>query len=660
MAPEAPDSVGRFQIKRALGRGAMGVVYLGEDPVLGREVAIKVIQVHPGLSEDQVAELRQRFENEARSAAKLSHPGLVTVFDAGLDDDSLFIAMEYVRGETLGAVMESERVLNYKEVADLALQIAGALDMAHSKGVVHRDIKPGNVLINRRGQPKITDFGVARQATSTLTATGTIIGTPAYMSPEQVTGHEVTGAADQFSFGVVLYEMLTGEKPFAGEGATTILYKIVHEQPPTPVEVQAGLPATVDDVIMRALAKDPAERYPDCVTLAEALRDALGAAPADGATLLTSTGAHPGTAAAASGPEATDPNAATQVRRATPSAEATDPDAATSVSAPPEPAAAAARAAATNVAEAAGPDRRVIAIAAAGILVALVGAIAWWASSGPDPAPTDPVAAGESVSGAGGPEAADLAGTSAGTGAEQEAGAAVVAPETPVPAPAEPEAIETFRIESRPPGAAILLNGDRLRVSTPADVMLRPGERHSIRLDLADYQPVSWAFQLDDLSEEQRRSQRLFFPMQPLRAEPPPGGGRPGGGQGRPPGRPPGGPGAAAGRPAGVPEPELRPVRVRGSMEAPAPLERFEPEYPDWAAEQGLARFVVLELVIDREGFVRRARPLRAVHPQLEQLAIDAAYRWRFSPATRDGRPVDAFHNVSITFRQDGPARPSE
>ena len=291
---EIPDQIGRFDIERELGKGAMGVVYLATDPVLGRRVAIKCIQVHPGLDDSEVADLRQRFENEARSAANLSHPNLVTIFDAGADDHTLYIAMEYVQGEGLDDIVSADRAFTYKEVSDLMLQLGAALDHAHRQGIVHRDIKPANIMITRDGQPKITDFGVARQAASTLTATGTIIGTPAYMSPEQITGHEITGAADQFSLAIVVYELLTGRKPFFGEGATTVLYKIVHEEPEPPNSVSHALPGELDAVILQALSKDPANRFPSCSEFAAALRTALGAAPPDESVTINT---RPGTVA---------------------------------------------------------------------------------------------------------------------------------------------------------------------------------------------------------------------------------------------------------------------------------------------------------------------------------------------------------------------------
>jgi hypothetical protein len=266
----------------------MGRVYLAEDPVIGREVAVKVVQLHPGMEGQELAEIQGRFEQEFRAAGTLSHPHIVTVFDVGREGEYAFLAMEYIRGESLEAVLESEeRKLTFGEIADFAFQLGSALDYAHERGIVHRDVKPANVLINWDGQAKITDFGIVKMTTSTMTRTGTIIGTPAYMSPEQVVGQHITGASDQFSLAVILYQMLTGERPFGAENPTSILYKIVHQDPLPPQEVNRELPVPVNQVILKALAKDPADRYPDCRAFAVALREALGEAVPDGDLTLS-------------------------------------------------------------------------------------------------------------------------------------------------------------------------------------------------------------------------------------------------------------------------------------------------------------------------------------------------------------------------------------
>jgi len=279
VSAELPGSFGRFEVKRLLGRGAMGSVYLAEDPVIGRKVAIKVLRTHHGLEGEELEEMLARFQREFQSAGTLTHPAIVTVYDVGHEGEAPFIAMEYVRGESLEAVLQSERTLTFKEISDLAAHLCSGLDFAHERNIVHRDIKPANIMMTWDGVAKITDFGVAKLTTTTMTRTGTIIGTPAYMAPEQVTGHPVSGRADQFSVGVILYQLLTGERPFSGDSPTAILYKIVHETPTSPQELNKALPEKVNEVILKSLAKNPEERYETCADLSKAIRRALGASP---------------------------------------------------------------------------------------------------------------------------------------------------------------------------------------------------------------------------------------------------------------------------------------------------------------------------------------------------------------------------------------------
>jgi serine/threonine protein kinase len=227
MDEQQPTSFGRYKVKGVIGKGAMGVIYLAEDPVIGRQLAIKVIQLNPGISAQEIENLQTRFEREFRSAGTLSHPNIVTVHDVGKEGATPFIAMEYVEGKTLEHLINEQRVLSFEEVADLIGQVCDGLDFAHQHGVVHRDVKPANILLDKNSRPKITDFGVAKLTESGMTHTGTMVGTPWYMSPEQVVGETVTGAADQFSVAVMTYQLLTRERPFTGERSSTVLYKIV-------------------------------------------------------------------------------------------------------------------------------------------------------------------------------------------------------------------------------------------------------------------------------------------------------------------------------------------------------------------------------------------------------------------------------------------------
>ena len=279
-----PERLGRYVIESVLGKGAMGVVYLARDPVIGRRVALKTLTIPEDAEE--AGEFRQRFLRESQAAGILNHPGIVTVFDAGVDDGTglSFIAMEYIEGRSLREFLRTGHGFAYSEVARITAALAAALDYAHTKGVVHRDIKPANILFTPQGMVKITDFGVARLESSNLTATGQFIGTPNYMSPEQVAGGAVDGRSDLFSLGVVLFELLTGQRPFPGHTLTEVAYKIVHEPPRIPSQVRPGLPPAFNPIVLKLLEKDPDRRYSrgaDVARALEALRRVLAGVTGD-------------------------------------------------------------------------------------------------------------------------------------------------------------------------------------------------------------------------------------------------------------------------------------------------------------------------------------------------------------------------------------------
>ncbi len=266
------DRVGRYQIVKELGRGAMGVVYLAVDPTIGRQVAIKTIRLGEVNDPEERAKLRERLFREARSAGILSHPGIVTIYDMEEHDDVAFIAMEFVDGPTLDQFLSTREPLAPERLMSILRQTAAALDYAHAKGIVHRDIKPANIMIASDGAAKITDFGIAKVTTSQqYTQTGTILGTPNYMSPEQVQGLAVTGRADQFSLAVIAFEILTGDRPFTGEHLTTVVYKIVAEEPPLAQRLNPTLGPQIDAVLRRGLMKKPETRYNSCIEFVNAL-----------------------------------------------------------------------------------------------------------------------------------------------------------------------------------------------------------------------------------------------------------------------------------------------------------------------------------------------------------------------------------------------------
>ncbi len=252
------QTVGRYEITGELGRGAMGVVYKALDPTIGRTVALKTMRldVH-GLD---AQEMVRRFQNEARAAGVLNHPNIVTIYDAGEEDGIFYIAMEFIEGTTLHELLAEKRVLPTDEVVQISRQICRGLDYAHSNGIVHRDVKPANIMLMPNGTVKIMDFGIAKSG-GQVTNTGQVLGTPNYMAPEQVKGRPLDGRSDLFSLGVILYEMLTGEKPFVGQNVTTIIYKIVNETPITPRDLDVTVHPGLSAIVTKALAKAPDDRY---------------------------------------------------------------------------------------------------------------------------------------------------------------------------------------------------------------------------------------------------------------------------------------------------------------------------------------------------------------------------------------------------------------
>src|SRR3984893_273823 len=273
---------GRYEILGELGRGAMGVVYKATDPVIGRAVAVKTIKLSEegtGLSRP---ELLARFKTEARAAGLLTHPNIVVVFDAGEEEGLYYITMELVEGKSVQAQIDEGHAFPLPRVLRIMEQTCSALQFAHERNVVHRDIKPANIMLTGDDTVKVTDFGTAKILQfGTVQQTAHVMGTPSYMSPEQVKGRAVDGRSDIFSLGVMLYEMITGEKPFPGQNITTVIYKIVNEEPTAPKQVDPSVHAGISAVVMRALAKDPDTRYQSCREMLDDLRNyrSLSAVP---------------------------------------------------------------------------------------------------------------------------------------------------------------------------------------------------------------------------------------------------------------------------------------------------------------------------------------------------------------------------------------------
>ncbi|MGO8905329.1 MAG: Stk1 family PASTA domain-containing Ser/Thr kinase [Solirubrobacteraceae bacterium] len=258
---------GRYRVLSRLGSGGMAEVYLAEDQLLGRQVAVKVLHHH--FAEDQ--EFVERFRREASSAAALSHPNIVAIFDRGEWNGTYYIAMEYVAGRSLKSIVREQGPLDPVTAIDIVVQILRAARFAHKRGVIHRDLKPHNVILDEEGRARVTDFGIARAGASDMTLTGSIMGTAQYLSPEQAQGLAVSASSDLYSIGVILYELLTGVVPFEGETAVAIAFKQVSAEPYPPSALNPALPQSLDAVVLRALAKDPTQRYADADELTAAL-----------------------------------------------------------------------------------------------------------------------------------------------------------------------------------------------------------------------------------------------------------------------------------------------------------------------------------------------------------------------------------------------------
>ncbi|MFW6147045.1 MAG: protein kinase domain-containing protein [Thermodesulfobacteriota bacterium] len=271
-ALDTKPTLGRYEVSGELGRGAMGVVYKGIDPTIHRTVAIKTLHLSE-FEEEELEQIKERFFREAESAGLLNHPNIVSIYDAGEENDLAYIAMEYLEGEDLVQFTRKENRLPLREVLEIIIQVADALDYAHSKEVIHRDIKPANIMrLMDNGRVKVTDFGIARITSSSRTKTGVVLGTPSYMSPEQVSGKKIDGRSDIFSLGVVLFEMLTARKPFVSDNLTSLMFQIAKEPHPSIRELNPKIPPVMEKIIDKALSKNVEQRYSNAGLMAAHLR----------------------------------------------------------------------------------------------------------------------------------------------------------------------------------------------------------------------------------------------------------------------------------------------------------------------------------------------------------------------------------------------------
>jgi len=268
-----PKKIGKYDIVAPLGKGAMGVVYQGFDPMIRRYVALKTIQL--GFAEPADEDIVQRFHREAQAAGNLSHPNIVSVYEYGEDAGRAFIAMEYVEGQTLAELLKIKHPFALADIQTIIAGVLSALEYSHRMGIIHRDVKPGNIMIDNAGAVKVMDFGIARVESSTLTRTGTILGTPGYMSPEQLLGEAVDLRSDIYSAGVVLYEILTGERAFTGSSFASVIYKVIHNELAPPSGLKPTLPASLDALVSKACAKRAQDRFQSADDFSTAMEKAL-------------------------------------------------------------------------------------------------------------------------------------------------------------------------------------------------------------------------------------------------------------------------------------------------------------------------------------------------------------------------------------------------
>jgi serine/threonine-protein kinase len=265
--------LGRYEIEKELGKGAMGVVYCGKDPKIGRVVAIKTVALSQEFETDELEDAKRRFFREAETAGRLNHPNIVVIYDAGEEHDLAYIAMEFLKGKDMGTYARPGHLLPLRKVISIIARVADALDYAHKQNVVHRDIKPANIMYDpETDTPKVTDFGIARITDSSKTKTGMVLGTPSFMSPEQLAGKEIEGSSDLFSLGVSLYQLACGKLPFEGDSMAELMYRIANEPPKDVLSVNPDLPPCLVEIIGKMLAKKSEDRYGDGAQVAEALR----------------------------------------------------------------------------------------------------------------------------------------------------------------------------------------------------------------------------------------------------------------------------------------------------------------------------------------------------------------------------------------------------
>jgi eukaryotic-like serine/threonine-protein kinase len=610
-APKNPEKFGRYEVEGLIGVGAMGRVYRGFDPLVRRAVAVKTFKAD-GHDPRAAAESLKRFGREAQAAGALSHPHIVSIFDVGED----YFVMEHLEGKTLQEVIDERGRLEAEEAFKLFAPIADALDYAHSKGVIHRDIKPGNIMVLPDGRPKLMDFGVAKVESSDMTKAGEVLGSPSYMAPEQIAGQEVTPLSDLFSLAAVIYQALTGRKPFEGETVTTVIYRVVHEDPPPPRTWNPALPDRYDDVFRRALAKDPAMRFRTAADLMAALD--LRAFDIDSDVAFSM----PSGPAAAAEPRPSGDHEETMTVRAMSPPRAPVPTPAVPPRRGPAPWVWAAGA--------------IFLLAAAGL-----GVRSWRSGDAPPPPPptpaglrieTDPPGATVSVDGKEvGVSPLTLADVTPGLrtvrvfhdGYAPTELSLEVAPETALaPLHFSLQAVEARgTVTSEPSGAIVTVDG-REAGKTPLDgLRLAPGP-HDVRVEAAGYR--SWRQRVEATAGQAVTLQARLVPQPAEKREPEP-------------------------TPPPLKEGDL--VEMGADVTPPQKISGETASYPRKAERNSMQGLVVVDMIVTEDGTPTDLRILESAGEVLDQAVMEAVKSWRFQPATKQGIKVKVHWQARHRFQ---------
>ena len=620
----APKRFGRYEVQREIGEGAMGRVYRCFDPMMKRIVAVKTVKKE-FLTRDTREEYLRRFRREAQAAGKLSHPNIVSVFDVGED----YFVMEYLEGSSLQVILRDRGQIPADEAVAILSPLADALDYAHRSGVVHRDIKPGNVFVLADGRPKLMDFGVAHLESSAMTAQGHFFGSPSYMAPEQVSGGQVAAAADLFSLGVVAYEMMTGHRPFEGASITAIMYRVVNEDAPAPRQWDFDLPAVYDDIFKRALGKNPAERYPDAAALVRALEKREFVPVPDEVLAHLEETLSPSEAralAAATGKGSITPVPIELLG----AVETTDLQTAL----------------ANEAARTRAPRRRGIAFAGAGLAAGLI-ALYVARGSAPDPAPpplpsrpgglrieTDPAGAAVTLDGQSAGES-PVALLSVRPGVHMvrvardgyaPAGLTLEVrngePLLPLRFVMEPLAAK-LRVVSEPPNAVVRVDGKAVGTTPLEALELAPG-RHEVRLERRGYAAAT-----QTVEGRGGQTVEVSLKLEPDRSTR-----------------------AASSAPLiSLPVRRGDLVVMDATVTPPQRIKGEAAKYPEMAQKFRFLGKVTVEFTVDENGRPQDLKVIESAGEILNAAVVDAIKGWLFTPARKNGIPVKVRWQWTQTFR---------